>query len=581
MQRNDGPKPPGETGKHPEKSSPRGKPKAVTAAHGGPPDDLGSPSGPGTRNGAFKLPFADSRGKLAKIAPKPQSVAAGGFRMFSQMFSQVRKAGPGGMLLTEKEREKVRAIRQKQREVRGLYNARLHAKQEDYTTPFTLTVATTTWNVAEHTPNELREELAELFHAYSLPDVIAISLQEVDMSPMAMTAGTTDKTAAWEAHVTAQLFHCMPTVRYVRITGEALVGLMLLVYVQKKHEAHVVHKALSRSTAGSVLAVVGNKGGIASRFTLYGKRYCIIGCHLPAHTDAVDKRNEAYHAMLRDFRFKLPVHADDLLDRGLAAGSCTVDVGSTVPLARWERVQVTTAPDHDYLFWIGDLNYRVTLPNDAARDLIARGDFAALLEADQLAITRRRGEAFVGFTEGAVRFAPTYKLDPGTDIYDSSPKCRTPSWTDRVLYACREHDPAVWAEIRATLKVAAPAADPFADTRAAAPRDGSGAGLRVESPRESSSTSPGASGEESVEEDDTETNSIPDDVDASQGHIRQMVYQSHPQYRLSDHRPVSALFEARGLLVDHLRFAALVGGIKALVEPMESHIACMIQELYP
>jgi len=40
-----------------------------------------------------------------------------------------------------------------------------------------------------------------------------------------------------------------------------------------------------------------------------------------------------------------------------------------------------------------------------------------IIQADQLAITRRRGEAFVGFTEGAVRFAPTYKLDPGTDIY--------------------------------------------------------------------------------------------------------------------------------------------------------------------
>lgn len=39
-----------------------------------------------------------------------------------------------------------------------------------------------------------------------------------------------------------------------------------------------------------------------------------------------------------------------------------------------------------------------------------------------------------GFAEGPLRFRPTYKLDLGTDAYDSGPKRRVPAWTDRVLF---------------------------------------------------------------------------------------------------------------------------------------------------
>ncbi|ELW62045.1 Synaptojanin-1 [Tupaia chinensis] len=45
---------------------------------------------------------------------------------------------------------------------------------------------------------------------------------------------------------------------------------------------------------------------------------------------------------------------------------------------------------------------------------------------------------FRGFLEGKVTFAPTYKYDLFSDDYDTSEKCRTPAWTDRVLWRRRK-----------------------------------------------------------------------------------------------------------------------------------------------
>lgn len=37
-------------------------------------------------------------------------------------------------------------------------------------------------------------------------------------------------------------------------------------------------------------------------------------------------------------------------------------------------------------------------------------------------------------TEAPLNFRPTYKFDVGSTVYDSGPKKRIPSWTDRILF---------------------------------------------------------------------------------------------------------------------------------------------------
>ena len=45
-----------------------------------------------------------------------------------------------------------------------------------------------------------------------------------------------------------------------------------------------------------------------------------------------------------------------------------------------------------------------------------------------------KNPAFVGFQEAPIQFPPTYKLNPGSNEWDTSEKARVPSWCDRILW---------------------------------------------------------------------------------------------------------------------------------------------------
>lgn len=99
-----------------------------------------------------------------------------------------------------------------------------------------------------------------------------------------------------------------------------------------------------------------------------------------------------------------------------------------------------------YLF--GDLNYRIVdIPNQQVRDLCSRKEWEKLKQHDELCTGfLRYGNIKPGdpeelqyqfyrdFTEGPINFAPTYKYDKRSQVYDTSKKQRVPAWCDRILW---------------------------------------------------------------------------------------------------------------------------------------------------
>ncbi|EFA77723.1 RhoGAP domain-containing protein [Heterostelium album PN500] len=290
---------------------------------------------------------------------------------------------------------------------------KLKEREPEFTKKENMVIFLGTWNVNGKKPAESLDQwlcpgagvegggLSASAGAALSPDIYAIGFQELDLTAEALLLGDTTRALPWEQAIAASL---ATQGEYVKLLSRQLVGILLFVYVRKEHRPHITH-VLSDIAAVGIMGMMGNKGGVAVRFQFYNTSICIINSHLNAHMENILRRNQDMKDIARTLKFA----AED--------GSTFLNIF-----------------DHDQLFWIGDLNYRIPLPDQEVRDKIIQKDFYSLFLADQLYLQMKSGAAFEGFQEPPISFAPTYKYDPGTNDYDSSEKKRTPAWCDRILW---------------------------------------------------------------------------------------------------------------------------------------------------
>ncbi|KAH9621556.1 hypothetical protein KSS87_007333 [Heliosperma pusillum] len=203
--------------------------------------------------------------------------------------------------------------------------------------------------------------------------------------------------------------------RYCLIVSKQMVGIYLTVWVRKDLREHVRNVKVSCVGRG-LMGYLGNKGSIAVSMLLHQTSFCFVCTHLTSGQKEGDelRRNADVMEILKKTRF--------------------TRVSST-----GEEKSPETIVEHDRVIWLGDLNYRLTLPYRSVRALVEMQNWRALLEKDQLRMEQRRGHVFSGWNEGNIYFPPTYKYSHNSDRYagdDMHPKekRRTPAWCDRILW---------------------------------------------------------------------------------------------------------------------------------------------------
>ncbi|KAE8666478.1 Type I inositol 1,4,5-trisphosphate 5-phosphatase CVP2 [Hibiscus syriacus] len=196
---------------------------------------------------------------------------------------------------------------------------------------------------------------------------------------------------------------------YVKIVSKQMVGIFLSIWVRRSLRRHIHHLKVSTVGVG-VLGYIGNKGSVSISMSIYETLFCFICTHLTAGEKDGDelKRNADVHEILKRTHF-------------LSFSS----IGFPKVIH-----------DHERIIWFGDLNYRMKLPYDKARELISKEDWSELIKHDQFVQELWKGRTFNGWSEGALNFAPTYKYEVNSEKYygeDSKTGRRTPSWCDRIL----------------------------------------------------------------------------------------------------------------------------------------------------
>uniref|UniRef100_A0A672QN90 phosphoinositide 5-phosphatase n=1 Tax=Sinocyclocheilus grahami TaxID=75366 RepID=A0A672QN90_SINGR len=288
-----------------------------------------------------------------------------------------------------------------------------------YTRPKKIRVCVGTWNVnggkqfrsiafRNHTLNDWLLDAPkkaghpEFQDGKSNPvDIFAIGFEEmVELNAGNIVSASTTNQKLWAVELQKNISR---EHKYVLLASEQLVGVCLFVFIRPQHAPFIRDVAVDTVKTG-MGGATGNKGGVAIRMLFHTTSICFVCSHFAAGQSQVKERNDDYNEIARKLSF---------------------------PMGR-------LLYSHDYVFWCGDFNYRINIPNEETKELIRQQNWDALNTGDQLLEQKNAGQIFRGFIEGKLDFAPTYKYDLFSEDYDTSEKCRTPAWTDRVLWKRRK-----------------------------------------------------------------------------------------------------------------------------------------------
>ena len=234
-----------------------------------------------------------------------------------------------------------------------------------------------------------------------------------------------------------------------------MVGTLLLVFA-KQDLVPFISDIRGTVTPIGVMGVMGNKGSATIRMRLHSTTLCFVCAHLrPSRTDVAGRNSDVQSIVEKT---SLPPQSSTSSTRtngtSTASSPNTSDSSPSEPSANngddfaapksacseWNNDfnDALSIHDHDHVFWLGDLNYRIdcSYSTEDIFSLLQQGKYRTLWRRDQLCIEREAGAVFVDYEEGDIDFLPTYKYQPKTTVYEQRPekKLRAPAWCDRILW---------------------------------------------------------------------------------------------------------------------------------------------------
>lgn len=294
----------------------------------------------------------------------------------------------------------------------------LESRRSEWETIRQISLYTVTWNVATIDPEPNSFALTALFAPLvqnaTVPDVIVVCLQEVvELSSMvevfSMQNNSCPSLLRWQTALNSAIDRAFLTGHSLEpLTCNQLVGIAIFIWVKRSLSCSSSLKNLSscsKKTGWSGMA--GNKGAVLVRFDLFSSSCCFVGSHFAAGQESIEERNSDFAAIAQEATFS---HAKKI-------------------------------HNHENIFWLGDLNYRLNADKaggiDSILTAIIRKRFSSLWPFDQLRLAMRENKVFPGaYKEGSLEFAPTYKFERFSDSYCVDGEAeRVPSWTDRIIWS--------------------------------------------------------------------------------------------------------------------------------------------------
>lgn len=239
-----------------------------------------------------------------------------------------------------------------------------------------LNITAITWNLANISlPNDV------------LSCFTSEELKNVDMLVIGVQECAYRKTKEWRKHICTILKHY----GFELIASVDMWQMFEMVFIRKRLFSFV-DNIYTDSKAMGFCNIVGNKGGMIIAFQLLGYQFVFVNCHLAPKPYKVLERNN----MIKNLTKQIRLPNIPFVDFDVAA---------------------------DYMFWLGDMNYRVDYPFQETLDILEKSKgysgIKKLLLKDQLIKQRRDNRVLYKFIEPEIIFFPTYRREKNEEKFSS------------------------------------------------------------------------------------------------------------------------------------------------------------------
>jgi len=134
--------------------------------------------------------------------------------------------------------------------------------------------------------------------------------------------------------------------------------------------------------------------------------FCFITAHLAAHQYAVGRRTFEFQKISQEIGKNLGKYSCNHFKS--SETMIASKKGQSLSIQSFSRTSLEK--QFDFVFWSGDMNYRIHSSLQEVEELLRRNCHRELYQMDQLENVKWCTPSFFGFSEGPVNFRPTYKL---------------------------------------------------------------------------------------------------------------------------------------------------------------------------
>ena len=210
--------------------------------------------------------------------------------------------------------------------------------RDKFTSFKNLLIYTVTFNVNAILFNgDLNDLIFPEIDKFNKYDLIAIALEEViELTPSKVLSIDLKIRKFWESKFNDTINAKNEKRRYQLLRGEQLGGILLLIYSNVEIIDNLQNIETSVKKTG-FKGISANKGGVAITFTFNkNSRICFIAAHLAAGQSNSEERHQNFKTIFNGLTFK----------------------------------KCKNIKESDIIIWMGDLNFRIALPNEAVRTLL-------------------------------------------------------------------------------------------------------------------------------------------------------------------------------------------------------------------